>query len=210
MSHPVSNKPREGINPLLVVFVLMPVLGLVAAVLILLSEQNNSVSSAGIPIAVTLPPIPSPAPIVDAPILDFTGQTVDGRTVSLSDYAGQIVFLNFWATYCIPCQKEMPAFEEFMAQQPPDGPMVITVNVEEGAEQITEFLQTYGGTTLTVVMDTDTSIADRYGVLYLPITYIVDQNGLVRYNYFGEITVDTLNDYVEALSEETAEEGQLT
>ncbi len=161
------------------------------------------------PTAATTPaPTPSPAaptvappPVVeDTPIIDFTLTSLDGDTVSLTDYAGRIVFLNFWATWCIPCRKELPAFQQFQAQQAADGPAILAVNVAEDTGQITTFLAEYGVSGLNILLDTDSSVADRYGIFNMPTTYVIDGRGIVNYVKYGEVTVEDLAAYVEAVT----------
>ena len=110
-------------------------------------------------------------------MIDFTLTSLDGKTVSLSDYQGRVVFLNFWATWCVPCEKELPEFQQFQAQQPPDGAVILAVNVQESADQVTSFLTDHDISGLTVLLDSDSSVANSYGIYNLPVTFVIDQNG---------------------------------
>lgn len=189
-----SNRP----SPALLLFLLFPIVGLLAAGIVMLT--NTSLATGGTPptpLPVTLPPPPI---VEDAPIIDFTLTSLDGETVSLSDFAGRIVFLNFWATWCVPCREELPAFQEFQAVQPPDGAVILAVNVQETQEQVRAFLDQYGGDALTILLDTDGGTKDSYGIFNLPTTFVIDGNGIVNYVKFGEMTVKDLNAYVEAIT----------
>ena len=148
--------------------------------------------------------MPTPVSLADTPILDFELTTLDGQAVSLSGYAGRIVFLNFWATWCEPCKRELPAFEAFAAEQSPDGAVVLAVNVAENPDDVRNFLQEQGVNSLIVPMDMDAEVADSYGVFQLPVTFAIDETGIVRFPKYGEITREELDAYMEALSQENS------
>src|SRR5664279_2911231 len=189
---------RHHPSPALVVFLIFPLLGLIAAGIVMLG--NTSASTGGIPptpVPVTLPP---PKAVANAPMIDFTLTSLDGKTVHLSDYAGRIVFLNFWATWCTPCQKELPAFQQFQAQQSADGPAIIAVDVLESSDQVQAFLDKFSISGLNILLDSDEKVGDSYGIFNLPVTFVIDQKGIVRYPKYGAMTVDDLNSYVTALN----------
>src|SRR5690606_11495383 len=123
--------PRSKPSPVLLVFLILPVVMLSAAGMMILSSAAPGTSAIPTPAAVTLPPMPTPVSLEDTPILDFELATLSGETVRLSDYEGRVVFLNFWATWCEPCKREMPTFDAFVADQPVDGAVVLAINVEE-------------------------------------------------------------------------------
>src|SRR5690606_23955807 len=152
------------------------------------------------PAPVTLPPMPTPVNLADTPAVDFQLTSLDGETVSASDYRGRVLFINFWATWCEPCRRELPAFETFVKSQPEDGAAIIAVNVAETTEQVQAFLEENGVDGITVLMDTDQAVADEYGIRQLPVTYVVDQNGVIRYPKYGEMTLEELEAYTEALN----------
>src|SRR5664279_5202599 len=141
---------RHHPSPALVVFLIFPLLGLIAAGIVMLG--NTSASTGGIPptpVPVTLPP---PKAVANAPMIDFTLTSLDGKTVHLSDYAGRIVFLNFWATWCTPCQRELPAFQQFLAQQPANEATVLSVDVAETSDQINAFLTKFSISGLNILI----------------------------------------------------------
>lgn len=189
-----TNRP----SPVLLIFLLFPLVGLAAAAVVILT--NTSPETGGTP--------PTPAPVTlapppvseDTPMIDFTLTSLDGETVSLSDYTGRIVFLNFWQTTCIPCREELPAFEAFQAQQVADGAVVLAVNILETSDQIVPFIDEYGGSSLEILLDSDSGVADRYGIFAMPTTYVIDGSGIVNYVKLGEMTADDLAAYVEAVS----------
>lgn len=193
--------PRQKPSPVLLVFLILPLVMLIAAGVMVLGSQPGT-AVVPTPAAVTLPPMPTPVSLADTPVLDFELTSLDGQTVRLSDYSGRVVFLNFWATWCEPCKREMPTFDAFMAQQPPDGAVVLTVNVQESPDLVRAFLNDNGITHLTVPMDTEAEVSDLYGVFQLPITYIIDADGIVRYPKPGEITRAEMDVYLAALAQE--------
>ncbi len=188
--------PHNRPSPALILFLVFPLLGLVAAGIVIVTSGATGSGAPPTPQMVTLPP---PNAVADSPMIDFTLTSLDGQTVSLSDYQGRIVFLNFWATWCVPCEKELPAFQEFQAQQPPDGAAILAVNVQESADQVTGFLTDHDISGLTVLLDADSTVANSYGIYNLPVTFVIDQNGIVRYPKFGAMTVDDLQGYLTAL-----------
>ena len=91
-----------------------------------------------------LPGLPEQGPTQNAEVPDFTLETVDGKTVSLSDYRGRPVVINFWATWCAPCREEMPLLQETYDAHRDDGLVVIGVNVRETPEKVKRFLAEVG------------------------------------------------------------------
>jgi peroxiredoxin len=179
-----------------VIFLIFPLIGLLAAGVVVLTNATTSDQPAT-PLPVTLAP---PRVLADAPMIDFTLTSLDGEAVSLSDYNGRIVFLNFWATWCTPCKKELPAFQAFQAQQPADGPVILAVDVAETPEQVRAFLDEFGVTGLTILLDPDLTASDSYGIFNLPTTFVINRQGIVSYIKYGETTIDDLNAYLDALN----------
>ena len=147
----------------------------------------------------TLPEIPAP---------DFTLVDQFGETHTLSDYKGKTVFLNFWATWCGPCQMEMPhiqkVFEDYGRNQ--EDVIILGIanpksdeyprSVDGTQEEIEEFL-TSRGYTYPTVMDVDGSMFYAYGVSSYPTTFMIDINGNV-YGYVpGSLTEDMVRNIIE-------------
>ncbi len=190
---------RRGVSPTLVIFLLFPLLGLIAAGIFVATNSPGSANAVRTPEPVTLPP---PKAVANSPMIDFTLTSLDGKTVHLSDYQGRIVFLNFWATWCTPCQRELPAFRQFLAQQPADGPTVLSVDVAETSDQINAFLTKFEISGLNVLIDSDAKVSDSYGIFNMPTTFVIDEEGVVRYPKYGAMTIEDLNSYVAALKGE--------
>jgi len=112
--------------------------------------------------------------VISAP--DFTLEDLSARRWTLKDLRGKVVFLNFWATWCIPCRQEMPAMEKLHREFKGQGFEVVAVNFREGEGEIREFLQELG-LTFTVLLDKDGKVSEEYGVWSLPLSYFIDRKG---------------------------------
>jgi thiol-disulfide isomerase/thioredoxin len=111
---------------------------------------------------------------------DFTLATLDGKKVSLSDFKGRPVLVNFWATWCAPCKVEMPWFEEFQKQYSAQGFEILglTDDADAGNEAIAKVVKK-SGVTYPILL-TDGKVQKAYGGLdYLPVSFYVDRNGVV-------------------------------
>jgi len=126
---------------------------------------------------------------------DFEVNLLDADAGNITDYRGQIVFLNFWATWSVPCQREMPAFEEFMAEEP-DDVTILAVNHGEDPADVRDFQRLFRLDHVPVVMDPDYEISDGFGVVNLPVTYVLDGEGVVRGFKLGEVTREDIDAYI--------------
>ena len=127
----------------------------------------------------TLPKLAKPFPAVD-----FSLEGEDGNTYRLSSYRGQVVVMNFWATWCPPCREEMPAMERLWQKVKDKGIVVLGVNVGENADIIFEFTGQYP-VSFPLPMDIDGKVIESYPVRGLPTTYIVDPSGMVTHRAVG-------------------------
>ncbi|MFE4813016.1 TlpA disulfide reductase family protein [Peribacillus simplex] len=111
---------------------------------------------------------------------DFSLKTLDGKQVELSDYKGKKVMLNFWATWCPPCKKEMPDMEKY-AQQAGDDVVVLAVNIDP-ENDVQAFVED-NGITFTIPLDSQSAknpVNERYKILSIPTTYFIDKKGIIR------------------------------
>jgi peroxiredoxin len=135
-------------------------------------------------------------PLVGGPAPEITLKDLQGQEVRLSDLRGKIVLLNFWATWCKPCKDEMPAMQASYDKLRGQGLVVLAVNELEDTEKVIEHIRSHGHT-FTVVMDHDNRVANRYGVVGLPASFIVDRQGIVREQIFGSVlTEDRITEMV--------------
>ena len=111
----------------------------------------------------------SPAPEFELPDLS-------GQTVRLADYRGQVVVVDFWASWCSPCKEELPVLEELYQKYRGDGLTIVGVNLDEEAEDAKGFLESTG-VTFPVGLDPEGAIADKYAPPKMPTSYIIDPEG---------------------------------
>lgn len=142
---------------------------------------------------------------------DFTVYDLEGNAVSLYDCLGKPIVLNFWATWCGPCQSEMPAFDK-MYQEYGDQVTFLMVNVTDGsrdtAESVTAFYED-SGYTFPIYLDTTSKASMTYGAYSIPVTFFLDPKGNLLYNQMGAISEDALAQCMELLiqsADETAAE----
>ena len=129
--------------------------------------------------------LPAPFEILKTrePAPDFTLPDLEGRRVGLSGLLGRVVFLNFWATWCLPCREEMPTMEKAHRELGPKGLVVLAVNYREDPAAIRPFLRRHA-LTFPVLLD-DGEVAKRYGLFALPLTYLIDRQGRVAARVVG-------------------------
>ena len=116
---------------------------------------------------------------------DFTVQDAD-RSVKLSDYRGQIVVLNFWATWCPPCVEEMPSLVEMQRRMKAKGITVVAVSVDVDQGAYNQFVKEHNVNLLTV-RDAGQKSNALYGTFKFPETYIIDRNGVMRRKFLGAV-----------------------
>jgi len=116
---------------------------------------------------------------------DFTVQDSD-RKVTLSQYRGQVVVLNFWATWCPPCVQEMPSLIQMQQRMKDKGIVVVAVSIDVDETAYHRFLKTYQVNLLTV-RDPDQKSPGLYGTHGWPETYIIDRSGVIRRKFIGPV-----------------------
>jgi peroxiredoxin len=126
---------------------------------------------------------------------DFTLESLNGNKVSLSDYRGQVVLVNLWATWCPPCQDEIPDLEAVYQARQDDGLVVLGVNVGESRQAVAPFVAELG-ITYPILLDTQSQLMDEYRVLGLPISILVDREGIIRERHTGGLTAEQLEGYL--------------
>jgi peroxiredoxin len=111
---------------------------------------------------------------------------LDGKEHALEAYRGKVVLINFWATWCEPCRKEMPSIDQLRRSLEGRPFAVLAVNLAEPDSRVQRFLREVP-LGFPVLMDRDTSTAKAWKARILPATYIVGPDGRIRYSYFGEL-----------------------
>ena len=111
-----------------------------------------------------------------APTPDFTLPNPDGKKVSLKDFRGKLVFLNFWATWCVPCREEMPAMEKLYQEFKDRNFVILAVNVKDRKQDAVNFAKELK-LTYPIVIDPDAQVGLLYGAWGLPTTYLIGPKG---------------------------------
>ena len=114
----------------------------------------------------------------------FTLAQLPSGNLSLSEFKGQVVVLNFWATWCPPCVEETPSLEQFAAEMKSQGVTVLGVSVDENEQQLKQFIQRYH-LSYPVARDPSAALANSYGTYKLPETYIIGRDGRVADKIIG-------------------------
>ena len=127
---------------------------------------------------------PAAAPVTGAPAPDFTLRNLSGQPVTLSALRGQVVLINFWATWCIPCQAEMPAIQHAYDARKGAGLTVLAVNLNEPAKDVQDYV-TRLGVNFPVLLDAGDSISTLYRVRGYPTSFFVDRSGTVAIEQVG-------------------------
>jgi cytochrome c biogenesis protein CcmG/thiol:disulfide interchange protein DsbE len=124
-----------------------------------------------------------PAPRAEAKLLD-------GSTFSLADQAGKVVLLNFWATWCTPCRKEMPALEAYYEKHRSEGleMLAISVDAPKDESKVREFMRAY---TFPAAMGGNAGIKDYGRIWRVPLTFVIDRQGILRKDaWHGDPIID--------------------
>lgn len=134
---------------------------------------------------------------------DFALPARDGGTVRLSELRGQVVMINFWATWCGPCRQEMPLLQQLYGKYEPLGFTLLGVNVEPDSTQAQDWLKKVP-VTFPILFDRDNKVSAQFGVEAMPSTVLIDREGNVRHIHRGYKAGDesTYADLVRSLVKE--------
>ena len=132
-----------------------------------------------------------------APVLE--GETLTGGTVAPSDYAGRVLVVNLWGTWCDPCEREQPILVAAHREAGPDGPFFLGIDERDDPATALKWIEDYdvGYPNLS---DPSGYLAYRFGVPFLPATIVIDANGRLRYRVVGAIDRGTLDRLVREAS----------
>ncbi len=132
-------------------------------------------------------------PTVGHPAPNFAMQLDDGSTATLHDFAGRPILINFWATWCPPCRREMPDLVAAYEAHKDEGLIVIEVNSAETAAQVADFVEQFG-VTAPVVLDTRNEVMSVYRTNSLPASFFIDKDGVIQATWPGFMDKDTLDE----------------
>jgi cytochrome c biogenesis protein CcmG, thiol:disulfide interchange protein DsbE len=130
--------------------------------------------------------------------LDFTLQTIRGQELSLSQFRGQPVLVNFFATWCGPCKSEMPALQAVYERYMPQGLVLLAIDMEESQADVTAFASSMG-LSFPILLDSKGNIASQYGARSIPRTFFIDSTGVIRRVSIGAISEKELTSGIDEL-----------
>jgi thiol-disulfide isomerase/thioredoxin len=117
---------------------------------------------------------------------EFTGYTISGDTVKLSDYKGKVIVVDFWASWCGPCKEEFPFLIDLYNSYSGKNFSVIAVNLDDDASKVNKFLSNIGkDVPFKIIFDKNSNLPPLYNVDGMPSSYIIDKKGILRYLNVG-------------------------
>ena len=127
------------------------------------------------------------AAVVGKKAPDFELPNADGESVSLSDFNGSPILINFWYTGCPPCRNEMPHLQQVYSEMHGDGLVILAINVGESPGTVTQFLDSNNLSPLinTVLFDSNGAALKKYRIQYYPTTFFVDRDGIIQEKVIG-------------------------
>jgi len=149
-------------------------------------EKPQTISALAVPLA------------VDFPVPDIQLTDLQGHPVAFSDYKGQVILYNAWATWCPPCKQEMPTLEAYYQAHKQDGLVVIAIEDGEPFAEVAAYVKEMG-ITFPVWPDLKWVATEAFGINNLPTSYVIDRAGIARLTWRGAITRAVLEQYVTPL-----------
>lgn len=124
------------------------------------------------------------AQVLSGKATDFTLKSRDGKNIKLSELRGQVVMINFWASWCGPCRQEMPLLEALHKKYNALGFTLLGVNVEQDSSKANAYLRDIS-VSFPILFDTKNSVSKAYNIAAMPSTVMVDRDGNLRYLHHG-------------------------
>ncbi|GBF30790.1 thiol-disulfide oxidoreductase ResA [bacterium MnTg04] len=122
--------------------------------------------------------------MVGQPAPDFALKSLDGENLRLSEFRGEVVMINFWATWCGPCRQEMPLLEELYRRYKKVGFRLLGVNIDDDLRSAIKMVDVLG-VSFPVLLDERKQVSRLYDVNAMPATLLIDRSGIVRYIHHG-------------------------
>lgn len=133
------------------------------------------------------------SPLLNKSAPSFSGTSLSGKRISLSDYSGRFVLLNFFASWCSPCHTEEPALVKFANEN--NDVSVVGIPYDDSNSSAIGFLRSYGAD-YQAVEDPQGQIALKYGVTQPPLTYLIAPNGVILTEIIGPVNLTSLNQLI--------------
>ncbi|UZJ78132.1 TlpA disulfide reductase family protein [Fictibacillus sp. KU28468] len=130
---------------------------------------------------------------------DFTIMALNGEKVSIKDYRGKKVILNFWATWCPPCRKEMPDMQKVFNQYEEKKLEILAVNLrytEKSTDSVSEFVKERKAA-FPILLDTDGTVSKKFQAVSLPTSYLIDSKGIIQKKIIGPLSQNLMIDFAE-------------
>ncbi|MDH3423310.1 MAG: TlpA family protein disulfide reductase [Gemmatimonadota bacterium] len=133
-------------------------------------------------------PADSQIPRVGGMAIEYPAVTLAGDTVTLASLRGEVVLLNLWATWCVPCRTETPYLQDLYEEYGPRGFQIVGISLDTGdaSNQVEAFVEEYG-VTYTILHDPQMRGMELYQVPGLPATFMIDREGVIRWIRYGPI-----------------------
>ncbi len=162
-----------------------------AVEMLLASDGIPIVSAKGIDNKGAQPTVGQPAP-------NFALQLPDGTTMTRSDFEGHPMLINFWATWCPPCRREMPDLVKAYETHKGEGLIVLEVNSAEAPAQVEGYVKEFN-VTAPVVIDARNEVMGIYRTNGLPASFFIDKDGVIQAHWPGFMDANTLNELLEKI-----------
>ena len=166
------------------ILIILGIILIAASAYFILREDAPQTNFSAVPVKVNY----------DAPKLTLTD--TQGVKHSLSDYRGQVVLINLWATWCIPCKDEMPALQSFYDTNKDNGFTVIAINDGDSLTDVAEFAEDYDLTFPIWLDPTYIATEQAFKTMNLPSSFVIDRNGTVQLLWVGGISRAMLDEHV--------------
>lgn len=182
-----SKTLTQSMRRMPVVLVALGVVLISAATFLILRDVPSQNSFSAVPVKVNYP----------AP--DLTLTDIQGISHSLAEYRGQIVLINLWATWCIPCKEEMPALQSFYDKYKKDGFVVIAINDGDPKPDVLQFVKDYDLSFPIWLDPTYLATEQAFKTMNLPSSFVIDEDGTVQLRWVGGISREMLEIHVAPL-----------
>jgi peroxiredoxin len=171
----ITMKTLFADRPRLLFVIILACSGL-GAILIYIAELAARTDSQGMDRLFSIVGVIKVPPAKDPIVINL--KDIDGKNVSISDFRGNIVFLNFWTTWCPTCRIEMPSMEKLHQTLKNKDFKMVTINLQESASQVKTFFKAFN-LTFTALLDSTGEVGASFGIQAIPTTYILDKTGRI-------------------------------
>ncbi|MDM5336916.1 TlpA disulfide reductase family protein [Fictibacillus enclensis] len=124
--------------------------------------------------------------------------SLEGKTVSLKEFRGKKVILNFWATWCPPCRKEMPDMQKMYSRHKDDQLEIVAINLrytEKSTEAVSDYVE-HRKASFPVLLDREGKVSKKFQAVSLPTSYLIDSNGVVQKKIIGALSPSLMSEFI--------------